>query len=151
MKSSEPAGTFILVPLADGTFGYGRVTHEPFMAFYDLRTEAPVSDLVSIASAPVLFTVAVNGSGRSAWKTLGVAPLEGAVASPAVFYMQGTFNLLDCRIFDTGGSSRPATPEECVGLEVASSWETRNVQNRLLDHFEGRENAEEVFGRVRLP
>lgn len=151
MRNPEPTGTFILVPLADGTFGYGRVVKDPYMAFYDLRTPTPQFELDAVAGAPVLFTVAVNGSGRGGWSAIGAAPLEGEVARPPRFFIQNAFDLRDCTIFEVGGTSRPATPEECVGLEAASAWSTGNVQNRLLDHFEGRPNAEKAFGRVELP
>lgn len=151
MRNSEPTGTFILVPLADGTFSYGRVVKDPYIAFYDLQTPTPLSDLDAIAAAPVLFTVAVNSSGRGGWSAIGAAPLEGEVARPPRYFIQDPFDLHDCTIFEVGGTSWPASPEECVGLEAASAWAARNVQNRLRDHFEGRLNAEEAFGRVELP
>ena len=38
-------GSFLRIPLADGSFGYGRVLKLPHDAYYDYRTDTPDSDL----------------------------------------------------------------------------------------------------------
>ena len=53
-------GSFLRIPLADGSFGYGRVLNMPHDAYYDYRTDTPDSDLDRIASMPVLFKIAVR-------------------------------------------------------------------------------------------
>jgi hypothetical protein len=40
-----------------------------------------------------------------------------------------------------GGVERPATREECFGLERAAVWDPEHVVSRLDDHFAGRPNA----------
>jgi len=35
---------------------------------------------------------------------------------------------------------RPASREECAGLEAAAVWEPEHVEDRLRDHFAGRPN-----------
>jgi Immunity protein 26 len=143
-------GTFVRVPLADGSFGYGRILGRPYAAFYNYRTTEPSSDLDEIAAKPVLFTQAVRLSGSDRWTNIGRRKLEDETAKPAVFYMQDLADFRKCTIFDSEGRERPATPEECIGLEKASVWDPHHVEQRLLDTFMGRPNEDEIRARVRL-
>jgi hypothetical protein len=45
MRQLHRPGSFLRIPLADGSFGYGRMLELPFDAFYDYRTTSPDSDL----------------------------------------------------------------------------------------------------------
>ena len=143
-------GTFLRIPLEDGSFGYGRELREPYSAYYDYRTLEPSADLDIIEAQPVLFTTSVRVRTCDPWEVLGVRPLTGEVTKPVVRFMQDIGNYLDCRIFDTAGMSRQAKPEECIGLERAAVWDGHGIEERLLDHFMGRPNAEELRMRVRL-
>jgi len=131
LKNYEP-GTFLRIPLADGSYGYGR------------------EDLDAIAASPVLFTQAVRVFHDSGWEELGSRPLEGEVARPALRFMQDLGDYRQCVIFDTAGKERQATPEECIGIERAASWDDRHIEERLLDTFMGRPNEDEIRDRVRL-
>lgn len=143
-------GTFLRVPLGDGSFGYGRALGDPYMAFYNFRTIKPISDLDEIAKQPVLFKQAVRLFDSDGWTDLGVMPLEGEVARPVVRFMQSLGNYRKCTIFDSTGMERRVTPEECVGIERASVWDARHIAERLLDTFMGRDNAQEIRSRVRF-
>ena len=130
---------------------YARALEPPYFAFYNLRTFEPITDLEAIASCPVLFAQAVRLSGvEKAWQPIGHRPLAGAVAEPIVRYTQDLADYRACVIFDSLGNEREATPEECVGLEQSAVWEAHGIEERLLDTFEGRTNAEELRSRVRL-
>lgn len=144
-------GTYVLIPLADGSFGYGRVLQFPYAAFYDLRTDSPISDLARIDASPVLWRLSVRiTGGHERWPRLGAAPLAGAVAEPVTFFTQDEDQIDDCRIYDTEGLSRSARPQECIGLERAANWDARHVEARLLDHFTGQTNEDEMRARVKL-
>jgi hypothetical protein len=130
---------------------YARALDPPYYAFYNLRTVEPTNDLEAIASRPVLFAQAVRLAGAvKAWKPIGHLPLTGAVAEPIVRYTQDLADYRSCVIFDSLGNEREATPEECIGLEQSAVWEAHGIEERLLDTFEGRTNAEELRSRVRL-
>jgi hypothetical protein len=147
----DPApGTFLRIPLADGSFAYGRAVAEGDIAFYDHRTTEPSDDLDEIAARPLLYTVSVRLLDPSRWDDIGQRPLEGAVAQPAVYFMQDLADYRQCTIFDTEGMTRSATPEECIGLERAVVWEQHGIERRLLDHFMGRPNETEIDNRVRI-
>jgi hypothetical protein len=145
----EP-GTFLRVPLTDGTFGYGRALDYSYIAFYDFRTTDPRSDLDEIESKPVLFIQSVRLSDPQRWTALGKRLPQGEVARPVVRFTQDLADFRKCTIYDSEGMSRDATPEECVGLERASNWEMHHIEGRILDHFMGRPNEAEIHGRVRL-
>ena len=146
-RPSHTPGTFVRIGLSDGSFGYGRLLEEPYVAFYDYRTFEPSADLDTIASKPVLFKQAVRLKN---WEHIGSKALEGAVAEPVVSFTQDVADFRRCTIYDTLGNCRAATPEECVGIERASVWETHGIEERLLDTFLGRPNVAEVHDRVRL-
>lgn len=149
MTSAE-LGTFLRIPLADGTFGYGRVLDYSYVAFYDFRTSEPCADVDEIESKRVLFIQSVRQNDPQRWTTLGKRPLRGEVAKPVIRFTQDLADFRKCTLYDSAGMSRDATPEECIGLERASTWDKHHVEARILDHFLERPNEMEVRDRVRL-
>ena len=143
-------GSFLRIPLADGSFGYGRVLEPPHDAFYEYRTKSPDSDLDRIASKPILFRIAIRHTDLSPWEVIGWREIEGALAQPIVQFRQDVGNFRRCTIFDTVGNVRNAEPQECVGLERLAVWEQSDVEERLLDTFMGRPNETVEHLKVRL-
>jgi hypothetical protein len=143
-------GSFLRTPLADGSFGYGRVLKLPHDAYYNYRTETPDSDLDRIAAKPTLFKISVRHMGERGWELIGWRKLEEQFSQPIVQFMQDRGNFRDCLIFDTAGNERSAEPQECIGLERASVWEELGVEERLLDTFMGRPNDTVERHKVRL-
>jgi len=143
-------GTFLKIPLSDGSFGYGRTLEMPYEAYYDYKTETPDSDLDRIASKPLLFRIAVRHLKPSSWKVIGWKALEEKLTQPIVQFMQDLGNFRDCTIFDTAGNSRKAEPHECVGLERAGVWEELGVAYRLFDTLMRRPNEDVERLKVRL-
>ena len=83
MKRSVPKiGSFLRIPLSDGTFGYGRMLDLGDVAFYNYRTTEPSTDLDAIAARSVLFRQGVRLTGLKNWNVVGVRDLEGEVAKP---------------------------------------------------------------------
>jgi hypothetical protein len=143
-------GSFLRIPLADGSFGYGRVLKLPHDAYYDYRTEAPDSDLDRIASKPILFKIIVRHMEERSWELIGWRKLEEQFSQPIVQFKQNIGNFRDCTIFDTAGNERSAEPHECMGLERLAVWEEVGVEQRLLDTFMGRPNDAVEDLKVRL-
>ena len=153
MKKRKPnfeLGTFLRIPLVDGTFGYGRILEYPFIAFYDFHTTEPSLYLDEIESKPLLFTQAVRLSKPNRWVNIGKRSLRGDVTKPITFFLQDLADFQKCVIYDSTGMRREATPEECIGLEIASVWEMQDIEERIFDHFMGRPNEAETLFRVRL-
>ncbi|MDP3273565.1 MAG: immunity 26/phosphotriesterase HocA family protein [Deltaproteobacteria bacterium] len=143
-------GTFVRVPLADKTFGYGRVLSDPYMAFYRYRTEEPSEDLTAIAAQPIMFIQAVRLVRGHDWIVLGDRALEDELAKPVVRFMQDLADYRKCTIFDSVGLEKQVEPEACIGIERAEVWDPHHIAQRLLDTFMGQPNVAEVHARVRL-
>jgi immunity protein 26 of polymorphic toxin system len=142
MKQLHKPGTFLRIPLPDGTFGYARVVDVLFDAFYKYRTTEPDADLDRIASKPILFKLTVRAPPPKSWEVIGWREIEERLTEPVVQYRKEVGPLGRCYIFDSLGNSREATRKECIGLEEAAVWEPYGVEERLLDAFMGRPNRD---------
>jgi hypothetical protein len=144
-------GSFVIVPLKDGSYGYGRVREIPLFSFYDFNTKEPVHDLDRIAARPILFSLLVHKSALKKWKAIGNRPLEENLRRGITRFLQDIVDPSKCVIADEDGNERPATPSECVGLERSAVWEDNHVEDRLLDTFKGRPNKWYDNLKVKLP
>lgn len=147
----EP-GAVLRIGLDDSLHAYARMldTH-PYVAVYDVFTAADLSPEV-IVRHPVLFVVAVYDSvwktGR--WTRVGAVPPDVTPVQIPEFFQQDRFNPGDCAIVDRLGNSRPATPQECVGLERYAVWDALHVEQRVSDHRANRPNANLEDLKLRL-
>jgi hypothetical protein len=133
-------GDIVSISLGDGFKTYSRVLNEAMFAFYDCRTEEqPPID--TIISSSILFKVAVMKYAvtRGHWEIVGHAPLESALQNLPPKFMQDLHRPGKFRIYHQG-QIRPATLEECIGLECAAVWDPIHVEDRLRDHYTGRKN-----------
>lgn len=127
------------VPLPTGGKGYGRVLKSPLMAFYSAKAECslPAEDILR---KPIAFRVWVMrsaiDSGR--WPVVGHAPLEPELQTSPMFFKQDAISKAFTLYRD--GAERPATLDECNGLECAAAWSAQHVESRLEDHLMGRPN-----------
>ena len=142
-------GIFVMLTLPDGSYGYGRLREDMNASFYNFRTEEPTSDLGKIASKPILFTVGVHKTVLDEWEIIGRQPLEEHMKEPVVWFWQDIGDFRKCRITDSKGGTRAATPEECEGLERWAVWEAKAIEERLLDTIMGRPNPHVEHMKVR--
>ncbi|MDZ4784932.1 MAG: Imm26 family immunity protein [bacterium] len=149
-KLKFEVGTYLLIPLSDGSFGYGRVLKNPYIAFYNYQTDRPTSDLDLIDLHPILFKQAVRFHKENKWINIGINPLNEELAKPVVRFMQDLADFRKCIIFDSEGLEQHVSPEDCIGVERAEVWESYHLEQRLLDTFQGKQNAAELYSRVRL-
>lgn len=140
-------GSFVSIPLSDGSFAYGRVLEPPYVAFYNFRTQGLCNDLDEIDGHPILFRQCVQ---PTQWEIIGIAPLMGEASLPVVTFRQSLGDYRKCVISDSLGNKRDATPEECIGLERVAAWEPHHVEQRLLDTFMGRPNVVTERLKVKL-
>lgn len=139
-KAKEPEiGSIVEIPLPSGRRGYARVLKSPLMAFYSVQSEGSLSPR-EILRQPVAFKVWVMTSAVTSgrWSVIGHAPLETELESTPTFFKQDAISktLSLCQ----GGIERPATKEECEGLERAAVWSAQHIESRLEDHLAGRTN-----------
>jgi hypothetical protein len=140
-------GSIIQIPLGGDSASLGIILKEPVIGFYDKlssKNDAPSHD--EIANLPLVFRLMVMNhavtSGR--WPILYKGTVPKDLTMPPPFCKQdlltGKLSIYQEIPELAPFYERPATAEECEGLETASVWEPEHVEDRLRDHFAGREN-----------
>jgi hypothetical protein len=154
MARRGAVGTIVEIPFDDGFRTYARLATAPYIAVYDCRVgdgAAPPS-VEDIIASPILFFVgvfdAVWKSGR--WPKVGTAPAPRDIPVPDT-YMQDVVDPNRCTIIDVHGGMRPATIQECEGLERAAVWQAERVERRIADHYAGRPNADVEHFALKRP
>lgn len=140
-KARRKVGDVVVVPLGDGTYGFGRVLREPLMAFYALRTTA-IPAVQDILLSPVAFIVGVMNYAvtQGIWQIIGNSPLDEKLSEEPLFFKKDLVSGVLSIYRDSTGEEMPATPEQCENLECAAVWEPNHVIDRLKDHFAGQQN-----------
>jgi len=129
----------VKVSLGDGSHTYARVPPDASFAFYDSRTTEDMA-IEQVTGLPVLFFVAVmeHAVKEGRWPVVGHVPLDNALQAPPKF-IQDALNKNRFEIYEHG-QIRPATRQECIGLERAAVWEPELVEDRIRDHYARRKN-----------
>lgn len=140
MARKKKPGTIVLIDLGEGYQVYARELQHPFEAVYDTRTIDPMEP-EQIINRPSLFIVAVFDKAFRRWQKVGYALLRPNELTVPDRFIQDVINPEDCRIIDVSGEERPATIEECVGLEAAAIWDSDEVEDRVRDHYADRKNV----------
>jgi hypothetical protein len=138
-KQERREGDFISIDLHNGFFSFGRVLQEPLIAFYDVYSNGQ-PQIGKLADSSVLWRLWVYNyaveDGR--WQVIGNRSLTHDLLVEPVFYKQDP--ITKAMSLYQGTREWPATLEECEGLECAAVWEPEHIEERLIDHFEGRTN-----------
>jgi Immunity protein 26 len=139
-RQQRTVGAIVKIPLEDGFHTYARILKVK-CAFYDARTKEELS-IEEIIQKPILFFATVYDSAitKGYWEKIGKKlPLEEHLLITPPTYRQNVLNPVQFTI-DYNKTSRPATKEECIGLESAAIWEYKGMERRLNDHYAGRYN-----------
>ena len=142
-RQQRTIGSFVKIPIDSTYHTYARILRDASFAFYDSRTKEDISDLSKIASSPILFIVAVFNDAvtRGRWVKVGKLRLEPHLLKLPPKFIRDSIDPTQFSIYEFG-KIRPATREECQGLERAAVYEPRNVEERLRDHYAGRPNRD---------
>jgi hypothetical protein len=140
VRQRRVIGAVLRVPLGKRYHAYAWTLVEADFAFFDLRAESvvPVEEVVR---HPIAFRVAVHKSAwvTGRWQRVGKVEPPADVLAPVPTFIQdplsGRFSIYVL------GDIRPATREECLGLERCAVWEAEHVEDRLRDHFAGLPNT----------
>ena len=139
-RQKRKKGDIVQIDLGDGFHSYARVLEEAMFAFYDSRTanDLPVDQIISCR---ILFSIAVMNHAvmRGRWKIVGHIPLEEALVVSRPRFIQDALKPESFSIYERG-AIRPATREECIGLECAAVWDPTHAEDRIRDHYLGRKN-----------
>jgi|HubBroStandDraft_2_1064218.scaffolds.fasta_scaffold303338_1 hypothetical protein len=132
-------GDVVRIELGDGTHTYARVLPEASFAIYDAQTTEDLP-IMKTVERPVLFYVAVMNRAvkEERWSVVGHKTLEDWLQAPPRF-IQDALNKKKFEIYQHG-KIRPATRQECLGLERTAVWEPEHVEDRIRDFYAGRPN-----------
>jgi hypothetical protein len=139
VRQRRTVGAVLKVPLGKRWHAYAWTLPEADFAFFNLRAASAVP-VEEVVRHPIAFRVAVHKSAwvTGRWLRVGrVQPPPGVLAPVPTFIqdpISGEFSLYLL------GDIRPATREQCLGLECCAVWEPEHVEDRLRDHFAGRPN-----------
>jgi hypothetical protein len=140
MSKRRREGDVVEIDLGEDLHAYARVLPNATFAFYDCIGKATKA-LEEILAAPILFKVPVMRravtSGR--WRIIGSSPLSPELLEHPAFFIQDALNLAHFEI-SIGGKTRPASREECQGLERLAVWSANHIEDRLRDVHAGRPN-----------
>jgi hypothetical protein len=143
-------GNVLAIQLESGRYAYGRVIELPLVAFYDLSS-ALCLPVTQVVAARIAFQVWVMkyAVGNKHWRVIGNVPLEPHLLEQPTFFKQdpinGKLSLYRQNV------ERPASLEECIGLERAAAWDPEHIESRLSDHFAGIPNKWVESLRLRPP
>jgi hypothetical protein len=136
-------GSFIEIVLPNGKYAYGRILPKADFAFYDLYADEQVTDFEKIEKNEILFIVAVykDAITKGRWKKIGYKELEPKLSVLPLKFIEDGLNPGVYEIYNpnTGGIT-PTTKDKCIGLERSAVWEPGHVEERIVDHFEGKTN-----------
>jgi Immunity protein 26 len=139
-RHKRRVGDVVEIDLGDGFHAYARILNEASFAVYDCRcdTELPLAEILK---RPVLFRLAVMDWAvkKGRWKVIGGSPLEGCFSILPPKFIQDPIDKDRFSIYEHG-LIRPASREECAGIERTAVWDPSHVEDRIRDHFAGRSN-----------
>lgn len=139
-RQRRTLGDIVEIDLGQEFMAYARVLEEGLFAFYDSRARQPLA-MDDITARAVLFIVPVMAYAvtRARWKVVGNAPLDDTLQNPPPLFWQDVLDPDSFKLYDKG-KFRPATREQCMGLERLAVWDPEHVEDRLRDHYLGRPN-----------
>ncbi len=141
-RQKRTPGSIVKIDLGDGYHSYARIL-EAGLAFYDIRTKEDITDMKRIIQKPILFITEVYNHAitKGRWPKVGKVPLEDTLKKVPLKFIQDPIKPEEISIYDPNtGNIRPATREECEGLERAAVWEPEHIEDRLRDHYAGVPN-----------
>ena len=128
-------GGVLKIPLGDDWHTYGQMTGDAEIAFFDAKTKNDLT-VEEIVTRPVLFRFAVDSYAvtKFVWLKIGKTLLSDELAVPQKMYIQDAIRPDEFRIY-CAGEIRPATREECEGLECCAVWSPEQAVDRINDFY----------------
>jgi len=140
-RQQRTVGAIVKIPLEKGFHAYARILEDNF-AFYDIRTkkELPADKIVSTAAVIFFATVHDDAVIKGYWQKIGkVLPVEKYLSWKQPFYTQDRLNPTKYTIYHNG-KEKPATRQQCIGLDYLMVWTYEEMEERLRDFFARRKN-----------
>jgi hypothetical protein len=128
-------GGVLQIPLGDGWHTYGQMTGDAEVAFFDAKSKTDLT-VEEVVTRPVLFRFGVDSYTitKFIWLKIGKAPLSDELKTPQKMYIQDALCPDKFEIY-CAGEIRPATREECEGLECCAVWSPEQAVDRINDFY----------------
>lgn len=139
MARRRKIGDVYAIPLPNGTYAFGRVLLESSVAFYKHRGQN-TNDLPPTEDYE--FTVCCYKDCFNEWTFVENRPFTNEDEARPPLYQMKDIGTENYKIYDYG-NIRPATKEECEGLEVCAIWAHIHLVKRLM----GDEDWKKYFPR----
>lgn len=140
-RQKRAVGSIAKIKIEIG-FVYTRILEHGEYAFYEILSNSELN-IDDIISKPILFFAAVDkyAISKGRWQIIGIRPLEIELLAPPPVYIKDPFDENKFRIYYQDGSLRPASREECIGLEQFGVWSPEQIEERLTKYFSGDKSA----------
>jgi hypothetical protein len=133
-------GSVIEIPVDDFVV-HAQILPETDIVVFDSKTLDNPS-VKAILTRTVLFRVAANHDaildGR--WRKVGKGPLAPEHSKPVPRFIQDPLASEKFEIY-LGGDIRPATRDDCAGLDRCAVWAVPHIEDRIRDHYAGKPNV----------
>jgi Immunity protein 26 len=140
-KQRRVIGSVLKVVLDSGLHSYIRVLDKASVAVYDILTQEEIT-IDDIVNEKVIFIVAVykNAITSGNWVKVGTLELEESLLDLPMQFIQDTLDGSIYSLYNPNTGTMTYTDKSnCVGLERASVWAAHHLEDRISDHFAGRE------------
>jgi hypothetical protein len=139
-RQKRTVGAVVKIPFDGKWFTYGQILDDADVVIFDARTDCELS-IDEITNQPIICRVAVSYHAitKGRWLKVGKYPIGKELKKPIPKYIQDILQPDRFEIY-FDGIIRPSTREECIGLERAAVWEPEHVEERIRDHYSGKQN-----------
>ena len=142
LKRTE--GDVLKINLNHRQHTYCLIAEDPLLIFFDVKADEQLSPS-AIVGCDELFRIWVQNQDVQSgnWEFVGnVSLTKDQRGQPHMFKQDIISGKLSIHHneFSSTNFERPAKLSECIGLERAAVWDAKHVEDRLFDHFAGREN-----------
>ena len=109
---------------------------------FDYHTDECLTDLTPLLTARELFRVCVYAHVISdgIWRKIGKLPIRDDLKEPKMKYIYDRYSK-EFFLYKPGETNipmRPATKEQCRGLERTSVWGRHNVEDRIRGYYNNK-------------
>lgn len=141
-KQKRRTGDILEIPIAGKGYSYAQVLRTG-VAFFDVLLESKLENLESLSGSGVLFVLEIYDSviTDNEWRVVGNIPVREFLRTAPLQFVQDQMNPESVSLYDPNtGETRTASIDDCKGLERAAVWTAGQVQERILDYHEGKDN-----------
>ena len=142
-RQQRTTGGILEIDLGNGYYNYAQILDQDIV-FFDIYVEEKLDNVNILVNKEPLFFLGVYDDviTKGRWLKIGKLPVRESFQSVPNKFTQDQLDPSKFELYITDtGEMKPATRDECEGLEYAAVWEADHVEDRLRDHYAGKENV----------